>query len=267
MLLCLVIPLYDARADELWGQWDSLDVLGGEYRVNNNIWGASTAQEVTVYPDSTYFSVTYSEHDQSTVASYPFIQKGPHWGYTNTLDSGLPIEVSDVVAAPFAWSVDTNDAGGTWNVAYESWFSKTLANATTPGTNPDAAELMIWIDWQGDIGPGGSKVATAVPIGGYNWDVYHASPWSTWDHYIAYKVTTPANYVELDLKDFMDDSLTRGFLDPAWYLDNMEAGFEIWQDGQGLTSNSFSGSVIPEPASASIMALGAAILALRRRHH
>jgi len=139
------------------------------------------------------------------------------------------------VTAPFVWSVDTNSAGGTWNVAYESWFS------TAGGTVPDAAELMIWINYQGS-GPGGSYVKT-VSIGGFDWGVYHASPWGSWDHYIAYKVTTPTNYVSLDLKDFIDDSVSEGWISTSWYLDNMEAGFEIWRDGEGLTSNSFLGVV------------------------
>lgn len=169
ILLCLVIPLYDARANELWGQWDSLDVLGGEYRVNNNIWGGNPGSQcVTAYPDSTYFSVTTSTHNASSVQAYPFIQKGPHWGGANTSDSGLPIKVSDVVAAPFTWSVDPNGATGKWNIAYESWFS------TAGGTAPDAAELMIWINYNG-MSPGGSYVKT-VSIGGFDWRVYHLSP-------------------------------------------------------------------------------------------
>ncbi|MHC4501085.1 MAG: GH12 family glycosyl hydrolase domain-containing protein, partial [Planctomycetota bacterium] len=108
----------------------------------NNVWGASTLQCITAYPDSTYFSVTTSEHDQSDVASYPFILKGCHWGGTCTEDSGMPIRVSDVNTAPFVWSVDPNGAGGTWNIAFEAWFS------TTGGIEPDAAELMICVHWR-----------------------------------------------------------------------------------------------------------------------
>ncbi|MBA7617915.1 hypothetical protein ES703_25233 [subsurface metagenome] len=122
------------------------------------------------------------------------------------------------------------------SIAFEAWFS------TTGGIEPDAAELMIWIDYQGSIGPGGSYIKT-VSIGGFSWNVYHASPWGSWDHYIAYRITTPTDYVSLDLKDFIDDSVLQGWISTSWYLDNMEAGFEIWVDGEGLTSKSFSGLV------------------------
>jgi hypothetical protein len=157
--------------------------------------------------------------------------------------------VNNVISAPFSWSVDPNGAGGTWNAAYESWFS------VAGGTAPDAAELMIWINYNGGAGPAGSYQGT-VSIGGHSWDVYFVD-WSGsagW-YYIAYKITSPADNVDLDLRDFMDDAIARGFLDPSWYLDAMEAGFEIWRDGEGLTSNSFSASIIGienDPPSVSI---------------
>jgi len=238
MLIYSIIPHYAAQAYVLCGPGDTIDVLDGEYRVLNNVWGADTNQCIDVYPDSTYFSVIYSEHDQSSVASYPFILKGCHWGGQNcTNNSGMPVRVSSIVTAPFSWDINTAGVSGTWNASYESWFS------TSGGTAPDAAELMIWIDYGGGAWPGGSYQGT-VSIGGFNWDVYHASPWGDWDHYIAYRLITPANYVSLDFKDFIDDSVSRGFISPLWYMDNMEAGFEIWRDGEGLTTNSFSGSVI-----------------------
>ncbi|MCJ7729031.1 MAG: Ig-like domain-containing protein [Sedimentisphaerales bacterium] len=251
VLLYSIIPLYAARAVELCGRWDSIDVLGGEYRISNNVWGGGPGvgeQCLEAYPDSTYFAVYHSTHNDSGVCSYPFILRGCHWG-SCTQDSGMPIMVNNVISAPFSWSVDTNGAGGTWNVAYESWFS------VAGGTAPDAAELMIWINYNGGAGPAGSYQGT-VSIGGHSWDVYFVD-WtgSAGWYYIAYKITSPADNVNLDLRDFMDDAIARGFLDPSWYLDAMEAGFEIWRDGEGLTSNSFSASVIGidnDPPSVSI---------------
>jgi len=233
MFLYSIILPYAAQADVFCGRWDTIDVLGGEYRILNNVWGATTTQCIEVDPSSTYFSVIYSEHDQSGVASYPFILKGYHWG-SGTSNSGMPVKVSKVVTAPFTWSVDPNGAAGTWNIAYESWFS------INGGTEPDAGELMVWINYAGGAWPAGSYQGT-VSIGGHSWDVYFAD-WADWD-YIAYKITSPTDCVNLDFKDFIDDSVSRGFINPSWYMDNMEAGFEIWRDGKGLTTNSFSGSV------------------------
>jgi hypothetical protein len=245
LLYAVVFPV-TVHASSFCGPYDSINVLGGEYRINSNVWGSTPGEQcIEASSNSTYFSVTHSTHNSSGVAAYPFIFKGCHWGNC-TQDSGMPLKVSEIASAPFGWSIDTNSAGGTWNAAYESWFS------TTGGTAPNAAELMIWINYAGGAGPAGSKVAT-VTIGGADWDVYFAD----WSHtagwyYIAYKITSPATSVNLDLKDFIDDSVSRGFIDTDWYLDNMEAGFEIWRDGEGLTSNSFYASPINNFPSVSI---------------
>jgi len=242
LLFCSITPINNVQALEICGnagdRYESFDVMGGEYRIHNNIWGSSPGNQcINVYPDSTYFPVTVSTHNTpGTVQSYPFILKGVHFGGTNTLNSGLPIQVGSVVTAPFIWSVDPNGATGGWNISFESWFS------STGGTAPDKAELMIWINYR-NMSCGGTRVAQNVLIGGHRWDVYHASPWSTWEHYIAYKILTPVNYVNLDLKDFINDSLARGYLQNSWYLDNMEAGFELMQYGQNLTSKSFAALV------------------------
>ncbi len=99
---------------------------------------------------------------------------------------------------------------------------------------------MIWLNSKGGLDPRGSPLAT-VEIAGASWEVYFHGR-SDWN-YIAYKKTTPALSVTFNLKDFIDDSISRGYIQPSWYLDNMEAGFEIVCDGKGLTSNSFSASV------------------------
>jgi hypothetical protein len=250
----------------LTGKWATQAVAGGEYRVNNNIWGADTPQTVSGDTDSTYFEVTSSGHSQGGVASYPFILRGPHWGGSNTTNSPFPAQINSITSAPFVWNIDTSVARAdesvtqSWNAAYESWFS--LAG----GTAPDAAELMIWMDYE-NMGSGGSFIET-VSIGGYDWDLYHATGWGSWNHYIAYRIQTPieTGTIALDFRDFMDDSLARGWLNSNWYLDNMEAGFEIISGGTGLKSNSFSGDlVIPEPASMALVAMLAGVLLVRRR--
>jgi cellulose 1,4-beta-cellobiosidase len=238
VLICSGLVLYNARADELCtdanDKWKAIDIMSGQYRISNNVWRGTTQQCLTVYPDSTYFSVIRSTHDLNNVAAYPCIIKGRHFGGDNTQNSGLPILVSDIATAPVAWSVDVNGAGGVWNSAYESWFSK------TGGTVPDAAELMIWINSKGGMKPRGTKVAT-VSIAGASWDVYYDTR-SDWN-YIAYKKVQPAPKITFDLKDFIDDAISRGYIKTSWYLDSMEAGFEIMRDGQGLTNNSFSAAV------------------------
>jgi hypothetical protein len=215
----------------------TVSVMGGEYTVMNNVWGATTAQRLEVDLNGSYFKVILSEHNNpgGSVAAYPAIYKGCHWGScTAAIDNPMPKRIEEIESAPFTWVIGTAGVSGTWNSAFEAWF-----NETGTGTN-FTGELMIWINYAGGAGPAGSKVAT-VEIGGHTWDVYFA-PWDSWN-YIAYKLTNVADSVNLDLKDFMHDALTRGYLRTPWYLVSMEAGFEIWRGGQGLTTFSYSASV------------------------
>src|SRR6202034_176288 len=39
------------------------------------------------------------------------------------------------------------------------------------------------------------------------------------------------------------DSVSRGYTKSAWYLIDIEAGFELWQGGAGLATTSFSVSI------------------------
>ena len=144
---------------------------------------------------------------------------------------------SEIASAPFTWVISTEGVSGTWNAAYESWFDSTGSGSNYNG------ELMIWIDYNGGASPGGTKVGT-ITAGGHNWDVYFAE-W--WVNYIAYRIKDFADSVSLDVRDFIQDAVNRGYLGKNWYMHNMEAGFEIWSDGQGLTSRFYSASVAEGP--------------------
>ncbi|MGD0339551.1 MAG: T9SS type A sorting domain-containing protein [Bacteroidota bacterium] len=216
---------------------NSTSVMGGEYNVMNNVWGASTAQTLEVDLNGTYFRVILSEHNNTggTPAAYPAIFKGNHYGWATTKNNPMPIRIDEIDSAPFTWIIDTTGVSGTYNCAYESFFSD-----LSTGSNYKA-ELMIWINYRGGANPGGS-IQDTVEIGGRNWVVYYA----LWDwNYIAYKLIVPTDSVSLDLKDFLRDALTRGYLFTSWYLHNMEAGFEIWRNGQGLATLEYSATVIP----------------------
>jgi hypothetical protein len=229
-VVILLIPLgMNAQITETSG---SISVMGGEYNVANNVWGATTAQKLAVDLGSTYFKVILSQHNNTggSPAAYPFIWKGSHWGSATTKNNPLPKKISEIGNAPFTWIIDTTGVAGTWNAAYESWIDDVPASTSYVG------ELMIWINYAGGAGPAGGKVGT-VDIGGHTWDVYFYLM-SSWN-YIAYKITSPVDSVSLDLRDFLHDALTRGYLRTSWYLANMEAGFEIWRDGQGLTTKSY----------------------------
>jgi hypothetical protein len=247
--LCFLTTLmlftgFSLGAEEICGRWDMLVIADGEYTAQNNIWGATTAQCIDV--NGVSFTVTRSEHNISTngsPAAYPSLFKGCHWEDCTT-NSGMPIQVSSIQTATIDWDV-TLVSGGAWNVTTEAWFKRN----NTPGA-PDGAELMIWINHSGSIQPGGSQIGTAN-IGGYTWDVWFSQV--DWN-FITYKITSPRTNINLDYRPFIDDAISRGYIQSSWYMMDVEAGFEIWDGGTGLAVNSFAvavnqGSSTPEPTS------------------
>ena len=231
LALLLALPSY---SQQICDEFGTLSVAGGEYTLQNNIWGASTPQCISPV-GSTGFRVDSSGHNLATngnPAAYPSIYKGCHWEDC-TPNSGAPIQVSQISRANFSWSFSTISSGA-WNATAEAWFKQT----STPGA-PDGAELMLWFDSRGGVQPGGSRIGTAN-IGGATWEVWMVN--IGWN-FVTYRRTSPVSSANIDLIPFMNDAISRGFLSPNWYLMDMEAGFELWQGGAGLTSNSFSFSV------------------------
>lgn len=223
------------------GRYDSVSITSSSntYKVNNNIWNdSSNSQCVQVNDTNGNFNVTSSTHNKasnSAPGSYTFIDKGCHWGTcTSNTKSGMPKQVSKILNASSNWST-TQPTTGIYNIAYDVWFNKT---SITSG-QPDGAELMIWLAYMGNIQPLGSRLAT-VSIAGTTWDVWGDSI----NNIISYVRTSNTKSVcNLNLKSFITDAVSRKYIQSSWYLISVQAGFEIWQNGKGLASSSFSALV------------------------
>jgi chitodextrinase len=207
---------------------------GGEYIIQNNEWN-STAQQCITYTSGTAWSVSTANFALPTngaPATYPSIYKGCHWGACTT-GSNLPIQVSNLASATTSWST-TQPGSGAYDVAYDLWFNST---PTTTG-QPDGTEVMIWLNSRGGVQPFGSQTGTAN-VAGYNWNVWTGQQ-TSWK-IISY-VLNPGgtSFNNLDVKALISDAVARGSINPSHYLIDAEAGFEIWQGGQGLATNSFS---------------------------
>ena len=210
-----------------------------EYIVQTNEWNSSQRQCLDI-GGSTVFTVTQASFDLPTnggPATYPSVFKGCHWGScTNSSTSCMPIQVSAMPTVTSSWST-TQTGAGAYDAAYDIWFNRT---ATTIG-QPDGAELMIWLAEVGGIGSAGAVVGTVL-IGGATWNVWKAQM-ASWT-YIAYLRTPVTTSVSnLDVRAFVQDAVSRGYISPSWFLIDIEAGFEIWKGGQGLATTSFTASV------------------------
>ena len=216
-------------------QYGTVSVNNNAYIVQNDEWNSTSQQCITV--DGTSFSVQANQNlpTNGPPASYPSIYSGCHWGNCTT-GSGMPVQVSNLGSATSSWST-TQPASGAYDVAYDIWYN------TTPTTSgqPDGTELMIWMNSRGGPQPAGSIVGTAT-LAGATWNVWQTRM-NGWN-YVAYqRQQGTTSFANLDIKAFTQDAVNRGQINPAWYLIAIEAGFEIWQGGTGLATNSFSASV------------------------
>jgi glycosyl hydrolase family 12/cellulose binding protein with CBM2 domain len=228
----------------------TLTTPDGAYTIQNNEWG-STAPECISTDAGTDFTVANSSIANSTSGApggYASIYKGCHWGAC-TSNSGFPVQVSNIKAGTVttSWSTAQPGGGAAYDVAYDIWFNQT---STTPG-QPNGAELMIWLNHNGPVQPFGGQVGSNVSIGGRGYNVWFGNQgWNT----VSYTMTTPSSSVSnLDLQALVADAMSRGYIQPSWWLIDVEAGFEMWQGGAGLATNSFgvtvNGPGSPPPTS------------------
>lgn len=229
-LLLWVLP-FIAQASSLCGNYDALTI--GDYRINNNVWNDVAGSQCINYTlPSKNFNVNPSTHNKPTngpPASYPFTLRGCHWGAC-TPNSGLPKQVSGLGSAITSWTI-TAPASGVYNASYDLWFNTT---PTTTG-QPDAHEIMVWINKRGAIQPVGSLVASNVSIAGQSWNIWMGSVVTSY-----VRTSNATAFSNMNLKAFVTDAYNRGRINQAWYLIAVEAGFEIWQGGQGLASTEYS---------------------------
>ncbi len=208
-------------------------IPAGDYMIQANEWNSS-AQQCITYNGGTSWTVSTANFNVSggAPATYPSIYKGCHWGLC-TGNSEFPIQMSNLGSATTSWS--TNQPGsGAYDVSYDIWFNST---PTTSG-QPDGTEVMVWINSRGGVQPFGSQTGTAN-IDGMNWNVWTGRQ-TSWN-IISYVLNPGATSVSnLDLKALFGDAVSRGSINPSNYLIDVEAGFEIWQGGQGLGTTSFS---------------------------
>ncbi len=221
--------------------------------MENNEWNSSASECVTTDGNAD-FTVANSSIDLPTDGApggYAAIYKGCHWGAC-TSGSGLPIEVGSLTPGKVTTSWNTTQTyTGAYDVAYDIWYNQT---PTTSG-QPNAEEMMIWINHNGGVEPAGSVVASNVSIGGNTYTIWESRA-STWN-VVSYEMnsgTTSVSNLDVDL--LAADSVSRGYMTDSDYLIDLEAGFEIWQGGVGLATNSYSvnigGGTTPPPGAGPI---------------
>jgi hypothetical protein len=181
------------------------------------------------------FSLTTANFQNATngaPAGYTSIYRGCHWG-TCTSSNPFPIQESNIASAATSVSL-TQPSGYNNDAAYDIWFNQ---SSTTSG-QPNGTEIMIWLNHQGAVQPFGSQTGSAT-IDGANYEVWtgNQSSWKIVSYVAASPVTSVSN---LNLLPFFEDSISRGSLEPSWWLIDVEFGFEVWTGGKGLAVSNFA---------------------------
>ena len=211
-------------------KFGSVPVAGGRFEVQNDAWGASTPQCTTAF--DTGFVVQAAHDKDSGPAAYPSIVWGCNHGNC-TKGTPFPRPVADLGDVRSSWAVSVPDSGR-YNASYDIWLDPT---ARRDGDNT-GAELMIWLIRAGGIDPIGSKSGTAE-LGGATWDVYRGD--NNGVPVISYVRQQPVRQViDLPITDFVRDAGRQGVVQPGWFLTNLQAGFEPWVGGNGLSTDAFN---------------------------
>jgi hypothetical protein len=214
-------------------------VANGTAAVQNDEWGSGEPESIATTGNAGFTVVNSSiaNATNSAPGAYPSIYSGCHWG--DCTRGGLaahPVPVSALTTpgtVRTSWST-TQPAGNAYDVAYDIWFNQT---PTTTG-QPNGAELMVWINHHGGVEPYGAKVGTA-DINGVSYTVWEGA--QSWGDTISYVMNNPVTSVKnLDIGGLAADAVQRGYVQKSWDLIDVEAGFELWQGGAGLATNSFS---------------------------
>ena len=222
-----------ATATTTCAPFAAVPVTRGRYIVQQNEWNSHERQCIRVNGTSwTIMAADFHTATNGPPATYPSIYTGCHWG-TCTASRGLPIRIRNLTSARSSWST-TLVPTGAYDVAYDLWTNTTRS---TEG-QPDGSEIMIWLSSRGAVQPAGSRVA-AVRMAGAMWQVW-TTRMSGWNHVAYRRARGTASVRTLNIAAFVKDSVRRGSTKAGWYLIGAEAGFEIWNGGDGLGTRSFS---------------------------
>lgn len=223
---------------------DSSDVIDiGKYWIPNNQWGAGTGSgSQCVWTsggsgDNIRWGTSYNWSGQAgTVKSFAAAILGWHWGWRRQ-GTGLPVQLSANRNINTHWQFTVTQNGQvSQNVVYDLWLH--------PMANPGSAdqptdEVMVWLH-RSNAYPAGSRQGT-VTIAGTTWEIWRGVV-GTWNVY-SYVRTTNTTSATLNLRDFTNDVVSRGWMSSSKYLTSVQAGPEIFTGNGRVETGAYSVSV------------------------
>ncbi|MEU2060877.1 cellulose binding domain-containing protein [Streptomyces sp. NPDC013455] len=233
-LAALFTTVSPAQADTSICEPFGSTTIQGRYVVQNNRWGTSETQCITVTDSG--FRIAQADGSVPTNGapkSYPSVFNGCH--YTNcSPGTSLPARLSTISSAPTSISYGYV-SNAVYDAAYDIWLDPT---PRTDGVN--RTEIMVWFNKVGSIQPVGSQVGSAT-VAGRQWQVWSGNNGS--NDVLSFVAPSAITSWNFDVMDFVRQAVSRGLAQNDWYLTSVQAGFEPWQNGAGLAVTSFSSTV------------------------
>lgn len=220
----------------------------GKYWINNNVWGRDSGSGWQCIWDNWQsgndigWGTSYGWSGTSyTVKSYSAAILGWHWGWRRS-GTGLPVQLSANRSVNTGWNYSVRHSGGAMNVAYDLW----LHSMSNPSYNNNPTdEVMIWPYRLNGAGPAGTRQAT-VNLAGANWDLYRgwidAGNGNGWNVF-SFVRTSNTTSVTLNLRDFLNDLRSRGWVGGSKYLTSVQAGAEVFTGNGQVDTNSYYANV------------------------
>ncbi len=219
---------------------DEILINSGDYRAENNTWGkgdlSGWSQCIGIGTGADGALNGRWNWDWldsgSNVKGYPEIIFGQKPGTATTTNS-LPIKVSNIDLATVSYDV-ASTYSGSGNAAFDIWLTDTQ-NPSTFSVPPITHEIMIWLDHQGGMSPGGN-FKERVSLNGVNYAVLVSDSWGEGWRYIAFvSAESRLGAGTLDLGSFFSYMREKGLVTGDEYLASIEFGNEV-ATGTGETT-------------------------------
>ena len=139
------------------------------------------------------------------------------------------------MSEPTSWTFSSNfsQIGGQFDAIYDAFFN------TTPTEQylPTGGELEVFLNYTSNESALGGTQLPDITVGGQTyhvWSVVKTEGARTWTR-IAFQRTSTnrtTSVSNLDIATFIQAAIADGAIKPAWYQQDLEAGFEIWSGGR-----------------------------------
>jgi hypothetical protein len=186
-------------SSDKWGTWSN-----GGYTLRNDVWGSGAGPQV-IWANSFHDWGVWANHPNTGgVKAYPHVARA----INRSVDSLGSLSSSFGVTRP---------GDGAYNTAYDIWC----------GNN--SVEVMIWMNWQGAVGPIGGQVAS-VSVGGHSWRVHRGSNGA--NAVISFLRTSNTNSASVDIRAVLRWARGQGYFGNCT-ISEVQFGWEITSSSGG----------------------------------